>query len=202
MRKTDVSNANNKDILHDTALTSYVMNVINTVILSWVALTGYPLLEHQDHTTRHAETATPDQALDTTRKTKKGAIGPDHSLDIVDTAAPTVVICTEAALDHNNGTGSAAIETAQDDPVKHIEDTITGPIVTHHTGQTANPPYTAVFRLPLSGLQQITFMPTLLIIKVYFTPKRITQFGIMLQSENPKITAKKEHKGPDRRITI
>ena len=92
-----------------------------------------PLQEHQHHTTRHPETATPDQALDTTRKTEKEETGPDHSLDIADTAAPAIVTCTEAAPDHNNGAGSATIEAAQDKPIQHIKDTVAGPIITNHT---------------------------------------------------------------------
>ena len=64
-------NAKNQDTSHDTALTSDVMNVMNMAISSWTALTEYPLQEHQHHTTRHTETATPDQALDTTGKTEK-----------------------------------------------------------------------------------------------------------------------------------
>ena len=98
--------------------------------------------------------------------------------------------CTEATPDHNNRTGSAAIEAAQDDPIQHIEDTVTGHTVTHHTGYTANPSHTAASQAT-TGLQQITFMPTPLIIEVYFTPIRITQFRVILQSENPKITPKR-----------
>ena len=143
MRKTDVSNAKNQDILHDTALTPDVMNVMNMDISSWNAPIGYPLQEHQHHTTRHIETATQDHALDTTGKTEKEETGPDHSLDTADTAAPAIVTCTEAAPDHNNMTASATIEAAQDDPVQHTEHTVAGPAMTHHTGHTANPPHTA-----------------------------------------------------------
>ena len=59
MRKTDVSSAKNQETLHDTALTSNVMNVMNMNISSWTALTKYPLQEQQYHITRHTETATP-----------------------------------------------------------------------------------------------------------------------------------------------
>ena len=50
-------------------LTSDVMNVMNTDISPWTALTGYLLQEHWCHTTKCTETTTQDQALDTTRKT-------------------------------------------------------------------------------------------------------------------------------------
>ena len=40
--------------------------------------------------------------------------------------------CTEATPDHNNGTGTSAIETAQDDPIQHTEDTVTGPTIKGH----------------------------------------------------------------------
>ena len=60
MRKTNASNAKNWDTLHDTALTSDVMNLMNMDILSWTALTEYPLQEHWHHTTRHTEIATLD----------------------------------------------------------------------------------------------------------------------------------------------
>ena len=50
--------------------------------------------------------------------------------------------CTEAAPDHNNRTGTAAIEAAQDNnPIWHTEDTVTDPAMTHHTGHTANHPH-------------------------------------------------------------
>ena len=68
------------------------MNVMNMDISSWTALPGYPLQEHQHHTTRHTETATPDQALGTTRKTEKEKTGPDHSLDTADTTAPAMML--------------------------------------------------------------------------------------------------------------
>ena len=61
---------------------------------------------------------------------------------MADTAAPAFVTHTEAAPDHNNGTGSATIEAAQDDPIQHIEDIVADPVMTHHTDHTANPLYT------------------------------------------------------------
>ena len=60
MRKTNASNAKNQDISHTTALTSDVLNVINTDISSWTVLTEYLLLEHWQHTTRHTAITTPD----------------------------------------------------------------------------------------------------------------------------------------------
>ena len=50
--------------------------------------------------------------------------------------------CTETASDHNNGTGTATKEAAQDDYIQHTEDTVTDPTMTHHTGHTTNPPDT------------------------------------------------------------
>ena len=85
----------------------------------------------------------PDESLDTARKTEKEVTSPDHSLDIADTTAPAIVTCTETAPDHNNGTGSATIEAAQNDPIQHIKDTVAGPAMTYHTSHTANPPCTA-----------------------------------------------------------
>ena len=46
MRKTDASNAKKWDKSHDTSPSSDVMNVLNTDISSWTALTEYPLQEH------------------------------------------------------------------------------------------------------------------------------------------------------------
>ena len=46
MKKTNASNIKNQDTSHNTALTSDVMNVMNMDILSWTALTEYPLQEH------------------------------------------------------------------------------------------------------------------------------------------------------------
>ena len=88
------------------------------------------------------ETVTPDQALDTTGKTEKEETSPDHSLDTAGITAPAVMTCTVATPNHNNRTGSAAIEAAQDDPIQHTEDTVAGPTMTHHIGHTANPPHT------------------------------------------------------------
>ena len=47
--------------------------------------------------------------------------------------------CTEAAPDHNKGTGTATIEAAQDDPIQLAGDTVTGHFIIHHTEHTANP---------------------------------------------------------------
>ena len=66
------------------------MKVMNADISLLTALTGYPLQEHWQHNTRPTETATTDQALDTTKKTEKESC-PDHSLDIADTAALAIV---------------------------------------------------------------------------------------------------------------
>ena len=102
----------------------------------------YPLLEHCHYITRHTEVTTPDQALDTTGKTKKEDTGPDHSLDIADITATAIMTCTEAALDHDKGMGTATIEAAQDNPIQHTNDTVTDLAMTHHTGHTANHPHT------------------------------------------------------------
>ena len=140
MRKTHASNAKNWDTSHNTALTSSVMNVMNLDPLSWTPPTEYPSQGHQHHTTRHAEIATTDQALGT--KTKKEETSPNHSVDTENFIAPAIMICTEATPNHNNGTGTATIEAAQDDPTQYTEDTAKGPTATHHTCHTAIPQHT------------------------------------------------------------
>ena len=97
---------------------------------------------YQDHTTRHTEIATADLALGTTGKTEKEWTSPDHSLDTADIIAPVITTCTEAASNHNNGTGTSTIEAAQDDPIQQTRDTAASPTMTHHTSYTANPPHT------------------------------------------------------------
>ena len=145
---------------------SSVMNVMNSDTSSWTALTEYPLQGPQHHTTRHIEIATTDLALGTAKKTEKEETSPDHSLDTANITALATMTYIEATPDHNNGTGTATIEAAQDDSIQHTEDTAIGPAKTHHTGHTANPPLTAALRLLLSGLQKITLMTTLPVIKV------------------------------------
>ena len=147
MRVTNVFNAKNQDTSHDTALTSDVMNVMNMDIMSWTALIKYSLLEHLCHTTRHIEISKPDQALDTAEKIKKEETGPDHSLDIVGIAAPTIMTSTEAAADHNNGTDIAAVGAAQGNTIQHTEATFTEPTVAHHTGHTADHPHTTAHQV-------------------------------------------------------
>ena len=62
--------------------------------------------------------------------------------------------CTEATPDHNNGTGTATIEAAQDNPIQHTRDTVTGHAMTLHTLVILQILHTSqVIRLPLSGLQ-------------------------------------------------
>ena len=107
---------------------------------------GYPLQEHQSHTKSHTETSTPDQVLHTTGKTQKEETSPDHSLDTADTTALAIMTCTEATPDHNNRTGSATIEAAQDNPIQHTKDTVTGPAMTLHTIHTTNPPCTTAYK--------------------------------------------------------
>ena len=68
---------------------------------------------------------------------------PDHGLDTADIAAPAIMTCTEAASDHYNGTGTAAIEAAQDDPIQYIRDIVTGHAMIRHTSHKSNPPHTA-----------------------------------------------------------
>ena len=59
------------------------------------------------------------------------------SLNTANIAAPAVVTCTAAAQDHDNGTGTAAIEVAQNDPIQHTNDIVTDPAMTYHTSHTA-----------------------------------------------------------------
>ena len=120
---------------HHITLPSHKMpvNVKNTDILSWTVLTKYHLQGHQYNITRHTETATPGQALGIAEKIEKGETGPDHSPGIADITAPAIMTCTEAALDHNKGMGTATIEAAQGDPIQHTKTTVTEPTMTHHT---------------------------------------------------------------------
>ena len=143
MRKTNVFNAKNQETSHNTALTSDVMNVINTDILSWTALTEYTLeYPLQEHHKAHRNYNTRSSSR-TIGKTEKEETGPDHSLDTADIIASAIMTCTEVIPDHNNWTGSVAIEAAQDNPILHTEDTVTDPTMTHHTSLTTNPPHTA-----------------------------------------------------------
>ena len=147
MRKTDASNAKNQDTSHATSLTSDVMNVMNLDTFSWTALTEYPLQEHQHHTSRDTEIATTDLVLGTAGKTEKEETGPDHSLDTANIIVPAIMTHTEAVPNHNNGTGTATIEAAQENTIQHTKDTATGPAMTHHTGHIANPLHTAAHQV-------------------------------------------------------
>ena len=99
---------------------------------------GTPAQHHKVH-----RNATPGQALGTTKKIKKGETGPDHSPGIADITAPAITTCTEAALDHNKGMGTATIEAAQGDPIQHTQATVTEPAMTHHTNHTTDHSITA-----------------------------------------------------------
>ena len=123
------------------------MNVMNMDILSWTALIKYPLPEHQCHITRHAEIATPDQALDNAEKIVKEETDPDDSLAIVDITVPAILTCTEATPDDNKGMGKAAIEAVQGNPIQHTEATVVEPVMTHHTGHTTDHPHTAAHQV-------------------------------------------------------
>ena len=103
---------------------------------------------------RCTETATPSQALDTIEKIEKEETGQDHSLGIADITAPATVTSTEATPDHNKGTGTAATEAAQGDPIQHTKATVTEPTMTQYTGHTTDHPHTAV--------QQVTTLRTTL----------------------------------------
>ena len=88
------------------------MNVMNTDISSWTALTEYPLQEHQHHTTKHTEIATTDPAQGTNEKTEEEETCPDYSLDTANIIAPAIMTYTGSTPDHSNGTGTATIEAA------------------------------------------------------------------------------------------
>ena len=135
--------------MHDTALISDVLNVMNMDISSWTAITKYPLQEHWCHITKHTETTTPDQALDTTERTEKEETGPDLSLDTADITAPAAMTCTETTPDHNNGMGTATIEATQDNPIQDTEDTATAPAKTHHTSNTAKHLHTTAHQVTI-----------------------------------------------------
>ena len=100
----------NQDKSQDTALTSSVMNVMNSDTSSWTALrvppSGMPAQHHKAHRNHHNRLA-----LGTIGKTEKEETGPDHSLDTANIIAPAIMTCTEATLDHNDETGTAAIKT-------------------------------------------------------------------------------------------
>ena len=100
-----------------------------------------PPQEHWHHTTRCTEIATPDYTQDTTGKTEKEETNPHQSLDTANIVAPDIINCPEANPDHNNWTGTATIEAAQDDPIQHTGDIFTGHTMTHHTSHTTNPPH-------------------------------------------------------------
>ena len=59
--------------------------------------------------------------------------------------------CTENVPDHTNGTGTAAIEAAQDNPSQHTKDTAADPTMTQHTGNTANHPHTTAHQVTILG---------------------------------------------------
>ena len=92
---TDVFNAKNLDTLHDTALTSDVMNVMNVDILSWTALIKYLPPNHQYHITRHIEIITTDP--DCNRETGTAAIEAAEGNPIQNTSATV----TEPAMTHH-----------------------------------------------------------------------------------------------------
>ena len=50
--------------------------------------------------------------------------------------------CAQATLAHNNRTGTATIEAAQDNPIQHTDNTVEDAAMTHHTSHTANPLHT------------------------------------------------------------
>ena len=103
-----------------------------------IPYSGTLVPHHKAHRNHHNRSS-----LGTTEKTEKEETGPDHSLDTANIVAQTAMTCTEATHDDNNGTGTAAIEAAQDDPIQHTKDTAAGSTMTYHTGHTANPPCTA-----------------------------------------------------------
>ena len=94
--------------------------------------------------------------------------------------------CIEVAPDHNNGTGSATIEAAQDNSIQHTKDTVAGPAMTLHTSHTTNPTQTAAHQATtLKDCSRSHSCPPYQLLK-YNTPKMIMQFGIILQLGNQK----------------
>ena len=142
-----VLNARNQDTPHDTALTSDAMNAKNMDIQSWIALTKYHLQAYQHNITRCIETATPGQVLDTAKKIEKGETVPDHTLGIADIAAPATMTCTEAAVGHNKGMGTAATEAAEGYPIHHTEATVTEPAMRCLTNHTTDHPHTTAHQV-------------------------------------------------------
>ena len=80
----------------------------------------------------------PDQAQGTTGKIKRDETSPDHSPTTKDIAARVITIHTEASLDHNTGTDTAATEVAHNDLTQHAEDTATDTTMTHCIGHIAD----------------------------------------------------------------
>ena len=153
----------------------------------------YPLHEHCHHTTRHTEIATPDQALDTTGKTKKEETSPDHSLNTANIVVPAIRTCTEAASDHNNVTGTATIEAAQGNSIQHTEDTVTGPPVTHHTGHTTNPPHTTAHQATALWIVVDHTHDHLTNHQNIVHTKKVMHLGIILKPEELKVPSKEEY---------
>ena len=55
--------------------------------------------------------------------------------------------CTEATPDCNKGTGTAAIEAAQDNPIQHFKATVTETTMKHHTSHTTDHPHTTAHQV-------------------------------------------------------
>ena len=103
-----------------------------------------------------------------------------------------MITCTDPIPDHNNGTGTAAIEAAQDDPIQHTGNTGTGYALIHHMGDTANPPHTTAHQAtPLRiTVDHIHDLPT--DCQNVMHTKRIMQFEIILQPRKPKVSLQEE----------
>ena len=89
--------------------------------------------------------------------------------------------CSEATPDHNKGMDTDTIEATQGNPIQHTKATAAEPAVTHHTSCTTDNPHTTAH--PVTGLKT-----TVGNIHVHSIPQRITQFKIILQPGDPKIT--------------
>ena len=107
-----------------------------------IPASGTSAQQHKMHKNCH-----PGQALDTTEKIETGETGPDHSLGIADIAAPAIVTCAEPAPNHNNGMGTAAIESPEGNPVQHTKAAAAEPIGTHHTDHITDHPLTATHQV-------------------------------------------------------
>ena len=90
--------------------------------------------------TNHTKSTMLDQVWGTTVKIEKCEANPDHSPTSKDFTAWVIMICIEAALDHNIGIDTTTTGPAHDELTQPTEETATDLTMTHHTGHIAYHP--------------------------------------------------------------